>query len=1012
MLRRFYERATSSSSTETPRSADPSDNGNSMMDIKLDQLEHLDLEGAAEGFGGHEGPTILTRAVSRESYEEGSYDEHASYYDPNMDDDSVVEIEDDSPYPEVRSAVANTDDPNMPASTFRAWCLGIICAIIIPGLNQFMFFRWPSVAVGGLVAQLVSYPVGQLWARVVPAKTVFGIQLNPGPFTVKEHVIVTIMSGVGSRSAYATDIVAVQRKFYNQNYNFFYQWTLVMSTQLIGFSIGGICRRFLVSPASMIWPDNLVLCALFNTLHSQQYIGMGEHKGMSREKFFIYALLISTAYYFFPGYLFTALSYFSWVCWIAPNNVALKQMFGYASGMGMSMLTFDWTQIGYIGSPLATPWWAAVNITAGFVIFYWVLTPILYFSNVWNSQYMPIISRNSYDNAGHKYNVSLILTPDCTLDLDKYHAYSPLYIPTAFAVSYGLSFASITATIVHTILYFRNQLRLKGRGALVEQPDIHARLMAVYKPVPQMWYLIIFLVMFAFAIISVEVWPTQMPVWALVVALLLAFVYTIPIGMIQAITNQQIGLNVIAELIVGYAVPGKPIAMMMFKTWGYISMSQALKFTSDFKLGHYMKVPLRPMFWCQVVATAIAGTVQLGVQSWMFTNIPGMCDSDQPDGFICANTEVFYTASIIWGVIGPALQFSKGMTYQYVLVLLLCDPFTHHFAVVRKRYGVRDINLTITSALMYFFLLGAILPLIPWAISRRYPNSFFKYINVPLILGGTSNSPPATAVNYVPWAIVGFIFQYVIRRRHFSWWAKYNYVLSAALDSSVAIGAMLIFFALQFPLNGSIGANTIQKWWGNSVYQNTADWNMLPVKQLPQGEIFGPTWPSLYNPAIELLHIANNDPIQPKGHYLHKASDVYLFTLYWTLILYTPTFTFCGVYAFLNIVLAPTFIHPIVLNDKPHEDRLTASTEMHPMTPLSSPPASSAGATHPLIHKQFVPSRLAPPRPNERRTRLAYALIVLFVFLAAGVLGAVLGSLVIGYILVGLFRAAKFNMST
>lgn len=50
-------------------------------------------------------------------------------------------------------------------------------------------------------------------------------------------------------------------------------------------------------------------------------------------------------------------------------------------------------------------------------------------------------------------------------------------------------------------------------------------------------------------------------------------------------------------------------------------MVQALQFTSDFKLGHYMKIPPRPMFTCQVVATIIAGTVQLGVQAWMFTNI-------------------------------------------------------------------------------------------------------------------------------------------------------------------------------------------------------------------------------------------------------------------------------------------------------------------------------------------------------------------------------------------------------
>ncbi len=80
--------------------------------------------------------------------------------------------------------------------------------------------------------------------------------------------------------------------------------------------------------------------------------------------------------------------------------------------------------------------------------------------------------------------------------------------------------------------------------------------------------------------------------------------------------------SVITELIIGYALPGRPIAMMMFKTYGYITMSQALTFTSDFKLGHYMKIPPRPMFCAQVVATMLAGTVQLAVQAWMFDHIP------------------------------------------------------------------------------------------------------------------------------------------------------------------------------------------------------------------------------------------------------------------------------------------------------------------------------------------------------------------------------------------------------
>lgn len=53
------------------------------------------------------------------------------------------------------------------------------------------------------MAQLVSFPIMRLWARVVPRVKIFGIQLNPGPFNIKEHVIITIMANVGSGSAYA-----------------------------------------------------------------------------------------------------------------------------------------------------------------------------------------------------------------------------------------------------------------------------------------------------------------------------------------------------------------------------------------------------------------------------------------------------------------------------------------------------------------------------------------------------------------------------------------------------------------------------------------------------------------------------------------------------------------------------------------------------------------------------------------------------------------------------------------
>ncbi|KAF8837165.1 OPT oligopeptide transporter [Paxillus ammoniavirescens] len=728
--------------------------------------------------------------------------------DPNIDKDDAIAgiLEDDSPYPEVRSAVANTDDTSIPCGTLRAWVLGFIWAIIVPGLNQFFFFRYPAVNITGTVAQLLSFPMGRLWAKAVPNWKIFGVPINPGPFTIKEHVLITIMATVGSQSAYATDIVAVQRVYYNQTFNFSYQWMMVMSTQMIGFSLGGVMRRFLVQPPSMIWPTNLVTCALFNTLHAQTYAGIGTRGGLSRGRFFTYVWLGGICWYFFPGYLFQALSYFTWVCWIAPDNVVVNQLFGYQSGLGMSLITFDWAQITYTISPLASPWWAEANVIAGFVIFFWIIAPIIYYTNTWYAKYMPMQSRTSFDNTGASYDVSKILTSDNQLNMTAYEEYSPLFLSTTFAISYGLSFASITSTIMHAFLFFRKQIWTQARRSMNEQPDIHARLMSKYRQVPEWWYMSIFVVMFVFGIICIEVWPTDFPVWGFVLALIIAFFYIIPIGMIQAITNQQIGLNVITELIVGYLIPGRPLAMMMFKTWGYITMYQALQFASDFKLGHYMKVPPRTMFWGQVAASVVSGTVQLGVQAWMFTNIEDICTPHQKDGFICPSTQVFGTASIIWGVIGPQRQFSAGQVYH---------------------------------SLTWFFLIGTICPVVAWLLQMKWPNSWIRYINFPVIFNGTSLIPPASAVNYVTWGIVGFIFQYVIRRRHFSWWTKYNYVLSAALDAGLACSIVLIFFCLQYPRNGTIGENNILTWWGNTVFINTADGAAAPLWTV--NGTFGPT---------------------------------------------------------------------------------------------------------------------------------------------------------------------------
>lgn len=93
----------------------------------------------------------------------------------------------------------------------------------------------------------------------------------------------------------------------------------------------------------------------------------------------------------------------------------------------------------------------------------------------------------------------------------------------------------------------------------------------------------------------------------------------------------------------------------------------------------------------------------------------------------------------------------------------------------------------------------------------------------------------------------------------FEYWQLNNVldILSAALDSGVAVSAVVIFFtyalfqsfhisvlthlspSLQYPRNGMIGFDTIQAWWGNTVYMNTADYKGLPLKYVVDGFIYG-----------------------------------------------------------------------------------------------------------------------------------------------------------------------------
>jgi nucleoside recognition membrane protein YjiH len=118
-------------------------------------------------------------------------------------------------------------------------------------------------------------------------------------------------------------------------------------------------------------------------------------------------------------------------------------------------------------------------------------------------------------------------------------------------------------------------------------------------------------------------------------------------------TSQQITLNLLAELIPGYMLPGRPIAVMAFKTFCVQALGSGLTFTQDLKLGHYMKLPPRITFTVQIVCGIISCLVQIGTKAWLESAVPDLCSPEQATKalLVCPIGGVFFSSSIIWCVV-------------------------------------------------------------------------------------------------------------------------------------------------------------------------------------------------------------------------------------------------------------------------------------------------------------------------------------------------------------------------
>ncbi|GAA5981396.1 hypothetical protein JCM11641_005307 [Rhodosporidiobolus odoratus] len=687
-------------------------------------------------------------------------EERFAWKDPDEDVDSAANV--------VGKVVPESDDTSLPTLTFRVWLLGTVLCVFGAAVSQLFFFKSNAPSFSSFFIILISFPLGKWLDKILPDS------LNPGPFNKKEHLLIGILAGSGASAAYAGEIVAVQSLYYKSDLGALGGLLLLLSTQLIGFGLSGLTYRLLVRPTVMIWPSQLVTVALYETLHGGD--NREQKKTKDRMRFFSSSFLGIFSWQFLPAVIFPTLTSIAVLCIINNQNWVMRILGSGYDGFGFLCGSLDWSVIGGTGA-LYTPFFAQASYFAGMAFNLWIVTPALYFANFWQAQsYDSPLAAHLYNSTFGRLDVLDLLNPDLSLNETRYAEVGPLRLTPYFSLTYGVSFAVLTAALTTVLIWHAGDIRDALRKT-DDTSDIHVTMLErSYPSVPRKWYLILFTANFVGAVFLLSLYPVlQLPVWGLFLAIMIAVVFLVPIGIIAALTNTILGLNVITELIAGYIWPGKPLANIIFKVYGYMCMLQSLDLSSDQKLGLYMKIPPRHLFICQTYGTALGSIVN-------YLLINGVIASKRPflDGTVNDPTqqwsgrkpEIFFVASVIFGLISPSRFFGE----QY-------------------------------HVLYWGFLIGIFLPIIPWFLYRRTGKKFWKSINVPLVLHGAI-SPPQQPMNIlIPGFIVSFLSQFYALRYKPAWFEKFCYVLSSALDAGTSVNALVVYI---------FGLSSFMTWWGNS----------------------------------------------------------------------------------------------------------------------------------------------------------------------------------------------------
>ncbi|KAG0699662.1 OPT oligopeptide transporter protein-domain-containing protein [Suillus ampliporus] len=707
------------------------------------------------------------------------------------------------------------DDPSLNCWTARAFFIGVGLSAFGGSLAQIYYFKPQTILVSLMFLAIISYVIGFAMETFIPRRGLFRY-LNPGPFNKKENAFIVIMASAAASSALGTEVLAVQRLYYNITPNAGSSIFLLFSSQLLGYGIGGLMRGILLYPSKMLYPGVLPLLSMFDAFYRDGF--------EARRKLKVFYVVFAAIFIWemFPEWMFPLLTGLSVFCLAAPNNAAVSRVFGGSNGnegLGLLSLCLDWQYIAGAVNPMTIPLKAQLSSLIGLILCMVVFVAVFY-NNIWESQNFPFLAQLLFYENGTIYNQTLIMNSNYEVDPTLVAEqglpfYAGTWIIALLSTNLGLA-----ATFTHLLLWNKDDLRAawnwmnmdtlrswranfdwkfwkhSGKREVpinTEDLDPHYREMLKYPDAPNSWYLLTFVLSFIVGLVVIYKTNSTLPWWGFVIAVLLAIVSILFFGALYAITGLQLSIQTLVQMIAGYLHSGRPMANMFFLcAHRYLrvlnlllicappqnTVSQALLLLRDLKIAQYAKLPPRPAFTAQIIGTLLGAVLNYVMMNSIIDSQREILLSVQGTNIWSGQQPQSYNSqAIAWGGLAHEL-FSTGQRYQWV-------PLS--------------------------YLIGLAAPLPFWIIHRYWPKLRMDYYYTPIICASIGVLCVGINSSVLSYYMIAFLSQWWLRTRYPRWFMKYNYLVGAALDG----GTQVMVFILSFAVQGAAGtAHLFPEWWG------------------------------------------------------------------------------------------------------------------------------------------------------------------------------------------------------